>query len=95
MPLEEFLKIQERLAFLRNEEELKLKALADLQQIYVSATSDQDREMVKQAVGQIREISKKTREEIRSLNSLIYQRMSLEEAKDLYEKYRFSVSAAD
>jgi hypothetical protein len=43
--------------------------------------------MVKQAVGQIREISKKTREEIRALNTTIHQHMSLEEAKELYEKY--------
>jgi hypothetical protein len=87
MPLQEFLKIQERLAFLRNEEELKLKALAELQQVYLAATSDERREMVKQAVGQIREISKKTREEIRALNSAIFQKMPLDEAKQLYEKY--------
>jgi regulator of sirC expression with transglutaminase-like and TPR domain len=87
MPLDEFLKIQERLAFLRKEEDLKLKALAELQQIYVAAASDQEREMVKQAVGQIREISKKTREEIRAFNTMIHQHMTLEEAKELYEKY--------
>jgi len=87
MSLEEFIRIHERLAFLRNEEELKLKALAELQKVYASANSDQQRDLVKDAVAQIRELSRKTREEIRALNSVVYQRMPLQEAKDLYEKY--------
>jgi regulator of sirC expression with transglutaminase-like and TPR domain len=87
MSLDEFLRIQERLVFLRGEEEMKLKALAELQQVYVSASTDQQRDLVKEAVAQIREISRKTREEIRALNSVIYERMPLEEAKQLYEKY--------
>jgi hypothetical protein len=94
MAPEEFLRIHERLAFLRKEEELKLKALAELQQIYVAAASDHEREMVKHAVGEIREISKKTREEIRALNTVIHQHMTLEEAKQLYEKYLRSSSDA-
>ena len=95
MAVDEFLKIQERLAFLRNEEQLKLTALAELQQIYVAAGSDQEREMVKNAVGQIREVSRKTREEIRALNSIIHQHMPLDEAKELYERYRLSVPEDD
>ena len=87
MPLEEFLQIQERLAFLRNEEELKLKALAELQKAYLSANTEQQQEMVKGAVAQIREFSRKTREEIRALNSKIYEHMQLADAKELYEKY--------
>ena len=87
MPLEEFLRIQQRLTFLRKEEEDKLKALAELQTVYVSANSDEQREMVKQMVGQIRELSRKTREEIRSLNSTIHQHMELSEARELYEQY--------
>jgi len=88
MPLQEFLRIQERLIILRNEEDLKLKALAELQQVYVAAGSDEQREMVKQAVGQIREISKNTREEIRALNSTLVQKITLDEAKELYERYQ-------
>ena len=87
MPLEEFVRIHERLAFLRHEEEMKLKALAELQQVYVSANTDQQRDLVKNAVAQIREISRKSREEIRSLNSRVFERMPLQEAKELYEKY--------
>jgi hypothetical protein len=87
MKLDEFLRIQERLAYLRKEEEDKLKALAELQAVYVSANSDEQREMVKQTVGQIRELSRKTREEIRSLNSTIHQHMELSEARELYEQY--------
>ena len=88
MPLDEFLRIQERLAFLRREEAEKLKALAELQEVYVSANSDQQREMVKEMVGQIRELSRNTREEIRSLNSKIHQHMELAEARELYAEYQ-------
>jgi regulator of sirC expression with transglutaminase-like and TPR domain len=87
MPLEEFLRIQERLAVLRKDEDMKLKALAELQKAYLVANTDQQQEMVKDAVGQIREISRKTREEIRALNSVIYKHMPLAEAKELYEEY--------
>jgi hypothetical protein len=87
MPLEEFLKIQERVAILRKDEDMKLNALGELQKAYLAANTDEQREMVKDAVGQIREISRKTREEIRALNSKIYERMPLAEAKELYEKY--------
>ena len=88
MPLDEFLRIQERLAYLRQEETEKLKALAELQAVYVSADNDKQRDMVKEMVGQIREMSRKTREEIRSLNSTIHQHMQLSEAKELFEQYR-------
>ena len=87
IPLEEFLRIQERLAVLRKEEELKLKALAELQQVYVAANTDQQRDLVKDTVAQIREISRKTREDIRALNSELFKRMPLQEAKELYENY--------
>jgi regulator of sirC expression with transglutaminase-like and TPR domain len=87
MPLEEFLRIQERLAVLRKDEDMKLKALAELQKAYLAANTDEQQEMVKDAVAQIREISRKTREEIRALNSKIYEHMPLADAKDLYEKY--------
>jgi thioesterase domain-containing protein len=87
MPLEEFLRIQERLAFLRKEEENKLSALAELQKAYLAANTDHQQEMVKNTVGQIRELSRKTREEIRSLNSVIFQRMPLQLAKELYDNY--------
>ena len=86
-PLDEFLRMQERLAFLRKEEEEKLRALGELQAVYVSATTDQQRDLVKTAVGQIRELSRKTREEIRTINSRIYERMQLARAKELYEQY--------
>jgi hypothetical protein len=87
MPLDEFLQIQERLAYLRKEEENKLIALAELQKTFLAANSEQQQEMVKNMVGQIRELSRKTREEIRSLNSIVYQHMPLQSAKELYEKY--------
>ena len=62
-------RIRARLAELRGEEEQKLKALAQLQQYYVDARSDEEREQVRQAVAEIREISKKARQEIRELNT--------------------------
>lgn len=65
----ETLRIRARLAELRNEEEQKLKALAELQQYYVEARSDEEREKVRQAVAEIRELSKKARQEIRELNA--------------------------
>ena len=87
MPLDEFLRIHERLAYLRTEEENKLKALAELQKSYLAANTEQQQELVKVTVGQIRELSRKTREEIRALNSIVFQHMSLQLAKELYEKY--------
>ena len=93
MPLDEFLQIQQRLAFLRREEEEKLKALAELQAVYVSATSDQQRNMVTDMVAQIRELSRKTREEIRSLNTRIHQHMDLAKAKELYGQYQIATQS--
>jgi hypothetical protein len=87
MPMDEFLRIHERLAYLRNEEENKLTALAELQKTYLAANTQEQQEMVKQMVGQIRELSRKTREEIRSLNSIVYQHMPLQLAKEVYEQY--------
>ncbi|MCI0413560.1 hypothetical protein L0222_12275 [bacterium] len=87
MPLDEFLRIHERLAYLRKEEEDKLGALAELQKAYLAANTEQQQEMVKNAVGQIRELSRKTREEIRSLNSIVFQRMPLQLARELYQSY--------
>jgi hypothetical protein len=87
MPLDEFLRIQERLTYLKKQEADKLKALAELQTVYVSANNDEQRDLVKDMVGKIRELSRKTREEIRSLNVMIHGRMELSEAKELYEEY--------
>jgi hypothetical protein len=87
MPLDEFLRIHERLAYLRKEEEDKLSALAELQKTYLSANTEQQQEMVKNMVGQIRELSRKTREEIRSLNSIVFQHMPLQLARELYDRY--------
>jgi hypothetical protein len=93
MPLEEFLQIQRRLRELHHEENVKLQALAELQQVYLSANSDAERDMVKQAVAQIRELSKATRTQIRELNSKIAQHMSLEQAYDLFSRYEEAASA--
>lgn len=87
MPLEEFLQIQRRLRELHYEENAKLQALSELQQVYLSANSDAERDMVKQAVGQIRELSKSTRSQIRELNNKIAEHMSLEHAYDLFSRY--------
>lgn len=93
MPLEEFLQIQRRLRELHHEENVKLQALAELQQVYLSANTDAERDMVKQAVAQIRELSKSTRSEIRELNNKIAERMSLEQAFDLFSRYEEAASA--
>ena len=61
-------RIRARLAELRREEEQKLKALAELQQFYLEARSDEEREKVRLAVAEIRELSRKSRQEIRDLN---------------------------
>lgn len=93
MPLEEFLQIQRRLRELHHEENVKLQALAELQQVYLSANTDAERDMVKQAVGQIRELSKATRTQIRELNSKVAKYMSLEQAYDLFSRYEEAASA--
>ena len=93
MPVEEFLQIQRRLRELHHEENVKLQALAELQQVYLSANTDAERDMVKEAVGQIRELSKATRSQIRELNSKIAEYMSLEEAFDLFSRYEEAASA--
>jgi hypothetical protein len=85
--LDEFLRIHERLAYLRKEEENKLTALAELQKTYLAANTEQQQEMVKNMVGQIRELSRKTREEIRSLNAIVFQHMPLQIGKELYDRY--------
>jgi len=87
MSLEEFLQIQHRLRDLHHEENAKLQALAELQQVYLSANTDAERDMVKQTVGQIRELSRLTRAEIRKLNSRIVEHMPLEQARDLFSRY--------
>ena len=94
MPLEEFLQIQRRLRELHHEENVKLQALAELQQVFLSANTDAERDMVKQAVSQIRELSKATRTQIRELNSKIAEYMSLELAFDLFSRYEEAASAA-
>ncbi len=88
MPYDEFAVIQQRLSELRMEEEAKLAALAELQKAYLSANSDAQREAVKETVGKIRELSKIHRQEIRELNQRLLKHMTLEQAKDLYEKLR-------
>ena len=92
MPLEEFLQIQRRLRELHHEENVKLQALAELQQVYLSANTDAERDMVKQAVAQIRELSKATRAQIRELNAKIAEHMSLERAYDLFSRYEEAVT---
>jgi len=92
MPLEEFLRIQRRLRELHHEENVKLQALAELQQVYLSANSDAEQDMVKQAVAQIRELSRTTRTEIRELNSKIAEYMSLEQAYDFFSRYEEALS---
>ena len=87
MDCDEFVRSQARLAELKKEEEAKLRALAELQQAYVTANSDAERDHVKQMVGRIREISKLARGEIRELKQQILAHMTLEVANDLYERW--------
>ncbi len=87
MPLNDFLNTHKRLAELRSQEDEALKALAQLQQAYLAAATDQQRDAVKTMVGQIREISRETRLEIRSLNTTIHSRLPLDQAKELYARY--------
>lgn len=88
MDYENFVRTQERLSQLKTEEEAKLKALADLQQAYLSANSDQQRDSVKQMVGKIREMSKLARIEIRELKQQILRHMSLEKANELHGRLK-------
>lgn len=86
MPYGEFARIHERLTELRLEEEAKLTALAELQKAYLSANSDSQRDAVKETVGKIRELSKLHRKEIRELNQELLQYMTLEQAKNFFER---------
>jgi len=86
MPYESFLQIHERQATLRQEEEERLKMLAELQKTYVAASTDQEREKVREVVGKIRELSRAAREEIRSLNREIQSHMPIERARELYQR---------
>lgn len=90
MPLEDFLKIHERLHELKREDEQKLQALAELQQYYNAAGSDEEREKVRSAVAQIREISRQTREEIRVLKIELSRHMPLDQALRLYQEWQKS-----
>lgn len=87
MPFAEFLRIFNRIDELKHEEEAKLKALGDLQKMYVSANSDEQREAVKQMVVQIRELSRQHRQEIRALNDEIQKAMPFAQAQDLYKRW--------
>lgn len=87
MDCENFLRIQKRLAELRNEEEAKLHALAELQKAYLAANSDLARDQVKQTVGEIRELSKAARSEIRELKQQLLLHISIEKANELYEQF--------
>ena len=87
MPFDEFARIQMRLKELRAEEEAKLKALAELQSVFVNATTDQEKEMVKQTVGKIRDLSKAARVEIRQLNDQLLQRMNSEQLKEFADAF--------
>lgn len=84
MPYDDFVRIHRRLAELRGEEEAKLKALADLQKMYLAANSDPQREAVKEMVGKIRELSRQHRLEMRALNDEIQQKMPFQLAAELY-----------
>ena len=90
MPVDDFLQIQRRLRDLRFEEDAKLRALAELQQVYLSANTDEERDLVKDAVAKIRDLSRVTRQEIRDLNNRIVQFMSLDVARELFERYEKS-----
>lgn len=84
MPYDDFMKIQVRLAQLRKEEEDKLKALADLQQAFVSAKTESEIEVVRKTVGEIREISRAAKQEIRQLIRELQKHMSIDLARDFY-----------
>jgi hypothetical protein len=86
MPYDDFVRIHRRLSGLRAEEEAKLKALADLQKMYLAANSDAQREAVKEMVGKIRELSRQHRQEMRSLNDEIQQKMPFHLAAELYQR---------
>lgn len=86
MPYDDFVRIQYRLAQLRKEEEDKLKALADLQQAFLSATTEKETETVRKTVGEIREISRAAREEIRQLIGELQKHMSIDLARDFYAR---------
>jgi hypothetical protein len=87
MPYDEFARIQTRLHELRAEEEAKLKALSELQAVFINSTTDQEKEMVKQTVGKIRDLSKAARAEIRQLNDELLQHMSSEELKEFSDAF--------
>lgn len=84
MPYDDFVRIQSRLAQLRKEEEDKLKALADLQQAFLSATTERETETVRKTVGEIREISRAARQEVRQLIGEIQRHMSVDLARNFY-----------
>lgn len=86
MPYDDFVRIHRRLAELHSEEEAKLKALADLQKMYLAANSDPQRDAVKEMVGKIRDLSKQNRQEMRSLNNDIQQKMPFNLAAELYQR---------
>ncbi len=90
MPVDDFLQIQRRLRDLRFEEDAKLRALAELQQVYLSANTDEERDLVKDAVAKIRDLSRATRQEIRDLNNRIVAFMPLDVARELFERYEKS-----
>lgn len=89
MPYEEFVRIQVRLRELRAEEEAKLKALAELQPVFVNATTDQEKEMVKHTVAKIRDLSKAARAEIRQLNDRLLRHMSSDQLKEFADALSF------
>lgn len=86
IPYADFLRIYGRILELEKEEDAKLEALSNLQEAFLSASTDAERDYVKRTVGEIRELSKAARAELRALRSEIIKFMSLETAKDLYRK---------
>ena len=87
MEAQEFLRIQARLAELKEEEDHKLIALSQLQKAFVGANSDAERDYVKQTVGQIREMSRSARQEIRELRQRLANNMTIEKADELYARW--------
>jgi CHASE3 domain sensor protein len=87
MPLGLFLRIHKRLAELRSEEELKLKALSELQPAYNSASSDQQRDLIHEAVAQLRELSRAHRKELRELQTELQKYITVDKGRQLYAQW--------
>lgn len=84
MPVERFIQLNRRLEVLQRDQDLKLKALGELREYYLSAGTEKELQTIKETVGQIREISRTTRTEIRAIKSEIAAALPLDVALELY-----------